>query len=84
MSLLKSAIASQDQKRFSRIISIDNLIPQTAIAVPSGWDSFTGNFIATTPDGGKIPYKAGQPSTASGSIVVSLGSNSLIGFGDWL
>jgi hypothetical protein len=83
LSLLKLAIALQDQKRITRLSKIDNQPQQTTIATPSGWDSATGNYIATTPDGGKLPYKAGQPSAASSSIVVAVGSNSLIGFGDW-
>lgn len=82
--LLQLAIATQSQKRITRVASIDNAAqPQTNVATPSGWDSATGNFIAVTPDGGKVPYKAGQPLAQSSSIVVSVGSNSLVGFGDY-
>ena len=83
MSLLDDAITRQNQKRICRLSKINNEPQQTTIATPSGWDAATGSYIATTPDGGKIPYKAGQPSAASSSIVVSVGSNALIGFGDW-
>ena len=81
--LLSAAIATQARKRITRMQAIDTMQPQTTIAITTGWDSATGNYIATTPDGGKIPYKAGQPIAPSQSIVVAVGSNSLVGFGDW-
>jgi hypothetical protein len=81
---LLSVLATQDNKRYKRLERIASQLPQqTLIASPSGFDATTGTYLATLPDGGTIPYKAGNFPTPPDQISVVIGANSSIGFGDW-
>lgn len=77
-------IATQSAKRGDRIKKIADTLPQqTLIASPSGFDSTLGYYRATLPDGGTIPYKAGNFPPPPDQISVVVGANSQIAFGDW-
>jgi len=77
-------LATQDIKRTDRLSKIASQLPQqTLIASPNGFDSTLGYYTATLPDGGVIPYKAGNFPTPPDQISVIVGSGSSIGFGDW-
>lgn len=81
---LKEVLANQDTKRTDRLSKIANQLPeQTLIAAPNGFDSTIGYYTATLPDGGVIPYKAGNFPTPPDQISVIVGSGSSVGFGDW-
>jgi|GEM_PF-6199053 len=81
---LGQVLATQDIKRTDRLSKIANQLPQqTLIASPNGFDSTLGYYTATLPDGGVIPYKAGNFPTPPDQISVIVGSGSSIGFGDW-
>jgi len=83
-NFLKEVIANQDTKRSDRLFKIANQLPeQTLIASPNGFDSTLGYYIATLPDGGVIPYRAGNFPTPPDQISVIVGSGSSVGFGDW-
>ena len=81
---LSQVLADQDTKRTDRLSKIANQLPeQTLIASPNGFDSTLGYYTATLPDGGVIPYKAGNFPTPPNQISVIVGSGSSVGFGDW-
>ena len=83
-NFLGQVIASQDSKRSDRLSKIANQLPQqTLIASPNGFDSTLGYYTATLPDGGVIPYRAGNFPTPPDQISIVVGSGSSVGFGDW-
>ena len=85
--LFVNASIAQSNKRVDRIKkeaekAFDQL--QSVIAQPSGFDSKTGAYIATTPDGGQVQYKLGNYPAQPNLISIVAAKNSLIGFGDWI
>ena len=83
-NFLGQVLASQDIKRSDRLSKIANQLPeQTLIASPNGFDSTLGYYTATLPDGGVIPYRAGNFPTPPDQISIVIGANSSVGFGDW-
>lgn len=81
---LSQVLATQEAKRGDRLNKIAATLPQqTLIGKPSGFDSTLGYYVATLPDGGSIPYKAGNFPTPPDQISIVVGANSSIGFGDW-
>ena len=84
--LFASAAAKQASKRTIRLVAIsENARPITnAIAVPSGFNTVSGLYTASTVDGGEIQFRKGSNSAAPNQINVAFASGSLVGFGDWL
>lgn len=83
-NFLNQVLAIQATKQSNRIKKIADKLPQqTLIAAPSGFDNTLGYYVATLPDGGTIPYKAGNFPTPPDQISIVIGANSSIGFGDW-
>ena len=83
-NFLKEVLATQDIKRSDRLSKIASQLPQqTLIASPNGFDSTLGYYTATLPDGGVIPYRAGNFPPPPDQISVIVGANSSVGFGDW-
>ena len=66
-----------------RLQSISIAEPQTLIAQPSGFDSATGQYIATAADGSEIPYTQGNFTQQPSQISIVKPSQGLISFGDW-
>ena len=83
-NFLGQVLASQDVKRSVRLSKIASQLPeQTFIASPNGFNSTLGYYTATLPDGGVIPYRAGNFPTPPDQISIIVGANSSVGFGDW-
>ena len=83
-NFLGQVLATQSVKRGDRIKEIADTLPQqTLVASPSGFDSTLGYYKATLPDGGTIPYKAGNFLTPPDQILIVVGANSQVAFGDW-
>lgn len=84
MNFLNSVISDQGSKA-ARYLSNQSKRPkpQSLVAVPSGYDAVTGRYLATTPDGGTVPYSLGNYTRQPDTINVLIGSNSLVGFGDY-
>ena len=85
-NLFSTALLLQATKRADRLTKISASIstPEpTKIAIPSGYDSTTGLFKATTIDGGEVQFAQGNTTAQSNQISVTVASGSLIGFGDW-
>lgn len=81
---LSQVLATQEAKRGDRLSKIAATLPQqTLIASPAGFNSTLGYYEGTLPDGGTIPYKAGNFTTQPDQISVVIGANSQIAFGDW-
>lgn len=85
-NLFRTAIAVQSNKRSDRLAKLSDKSFQviaSIVAVPSGFDSTTGLFAATTIDGGEVQFTQGNQTAQSNQISVTVASGSLIGFGDW-
>jgi hypothetical protein len=84
--LFSSAVYTQSNKRFNRLrANADKAarVNSNLVATPTGYDSTTGLFIATTVNGSEVQYSQGNESSQPNQISVSVARGSLIGFGDW-